>query len=337
MTPSPKGRLPIDTYVQGILDQNKVILSKAITVSESTLLSDRHLSREILKKLLPHTGNSFRIGITGIPGVGKSTFIDTFGEFLTKQSLRVAVLAIDPSSTYSQGSILGDKTRMHRLARNPMAYVRPSPTAGSLGGVSRRTREALLLCEAAGYEMILIETVGVGQSEVAVHHMVDAFLLLAIPHTGDELQGIKRGIMEMADIIFMNKAENELLASARKSKAQLSQALRLYPPKESGWKTKLVIGSALHQLGIDQLWDRLCELKARSQKNGYWNNNRQQQALTWMLDHIRSELESRFLEKDLVARRFPLLKQGVLDQEISPIQAAEELLALWQSESGTTP
>lgn len=326
-----KGRLSAEAYAEGILNHNRVLLSRAITVSESTLSSDRALTNDILRLVLPHTGKSLRIGITGIPGVGKSTFIDAFGTYLTERPHNVAVLAIDPSSALSRGSILGDKTRMHSLARNPKAYIRPSPTAGSLGGVSRRTREAMLLCEAAGFEIILIETVGVGQSEIAVRHMVDAFVLLAIPHAGDELQGIKRGIMEMADLIFMNKSEDALLPLARQSKVQLSQALRLFPPKDSGWKTEVLIGSALQKIGIDNLWEKLQELETTYKNNGFWEENRRRQALIWMMDHIRHELEHRFMSHKKVISQFPIKEAAVLAQQMSPIQAAEELLSLWQS------
>lgn len=328
-------RMEPEAYVNGILQANRIILSQAITVSESTRPDDRTLTHQILSQLLPHTGTSFRIGITGIPGVGKSTFINALGTYLTSLDLHVAVLAVDPSSQISQGSILGDKTRMHDLARNPLAYIRPSPTAGSLGGITRRSREALLLCEAAGFDVILIETVGVGQSEIAVHDMVDAFLLLAIPHAGDEVQGIKRGIMEMVDFIFINKAEDDLLPLARTTKIHFSHALRLMSSHASGWKPEILLGSALKQEGIVQLWEQLLTYRKQIEENGFLAQNREQQSLIWMKAHIMAELEASFFGQLGIQDRLTQMEDAILQKQISPLEAAEHLLQLWRGEDSS--
>ena len=320
-------RLTAEEYAKGILAGDRVILSRAITLIESNLDSDREIAGELVRRILPHTGRSFRIGITGVPGVGKSTFIDSFGSFLLEKGHQVAVLAVDPSSSISKGSILGDKTRMQRLSLHPEAYVRPSPTGGSLGGVTRKTRESLLLCEAAGYDMMLIETVGVGQSEIAVHGMVDAFMLLMLPHAGDELQGIKKGIMEMANLLVINKADGNMLPKARAAKAVYSQALRLFPPTPSGWKPPVLTCSALEETGIPEVYDSLLAFRTKQQEAQHWAQKRARQQEKWMEERISDLLHHAFYEQAEVKARYPELAERVRKGEIGPMQAAEELVA----------
>lgn len=324
-----RNRLTSEAYAEGILKGDRMILSRAITLIESNLDSDRVLAGELINQIIPHTGKSFRIGITGVPGVGKSTFIDSFGSFLIEKGHQVAVLAVDPSSSLTKGSILGDKTRMQRISLHPKAYVRPSPTGGSLGGVTRKTRESLLLCEAAGYDILLIETVGVGQSEIAVHGMVDAFMLLMLPHAGDELQGIKKGIMEMADLLIINKADGPLAERANAAKAMYSQALRLFPKAPSGWKPPVLACSSLEEMGISQVYDTLLTFRKKQQAGDYWQQKRAEQQLQWMQDRIRNLLEETFYDHAWVKKQFPVLKEQVLKGEIGPMQAAEILLGLF--------
>ncbi|MEL7534185.1 MAG: methylmalonyl Co-A mutase-associated GTPase MeaB [Bacteroidota bacterium] len=325
-------RLPMAEYLKGIRAGNRMMLSKAITLVESRLASDRKLANDLIEACLPYTGQSYRLGITGVPGVGKSTFIDTFGFSLAEQGHKVAVLAIDPSSQLSKGSILGDKTRMHQLAHHPSAYVRPSPTAGSLGGVARQTRETLLLCEAAGYDSIIVETVGVGQSETTVHGMVDFFLLLALPNAGDDLQGIKKGVMEMADALLINKSDGTYLPKARQAKANYAQAMRLFPQKESNWKPQIHLVSALENTGLDQVQQMLEGYRSSMEQNGYWQKRRSQQAQQWMLDAIRQGLEDQFFSHPAIRERLVELQKLVLAQKRAPIQVAEELLQLWRDQ-----
>jgi LAO/AO transport system kinase len=305
-------------------------LSRAITLIESSLPSDAALARSVVDQCMPHTGRSFRIGITGVPGVGKSTFIDVFGSLLTSLGKQVAVLAVDPSSNLSRGSILGDKTRMEALSHDPLAYIRPSPTGGSLGGVARKTRESLLLCEAAGFEVILVETVGVGQSETAVHSMVDFFLLLMLPNAGDELQGIKKGIMEMADGLIINKSDGAFLPKARAAKAGLSQALRLFPAAASGWAPPIWLCSAQEKTGLEQVWDGLLGYREQVGSNGFWEEKRRSQAIHWMQETIAQRLSEAFYASPKVQAELAQLKAEVARQERSPVQAAEALIQLWQ-------
>ncbi|RMG70991.1 MAG: methylmalonyl Co-A mutase-associated GTPase MeaB [Bacteroidetes bacterium] len=326
-------RLSPATYTEGVLAGDRVRLSQAITLVESSLDSDRELAREVIRHCMPHTGGAFRIGITGVPGVGKSTFIDAFGTYLTQLGHKVAVLAVDPSSQLSRGSILGDKTRMERLSHDPNAYVRPSPTGGSLGGVARKTRETLLLCEAAGFDVILIETVGVGQSEVTVASMVDFFLLLMLPNAGDELQGIKKGIMEMADAILINKADGAFLPKARLAKVAYGQALRLFPQSSSGWRPAVQLCSAQENQGIDQAWDLLSAYRQLTTENGYWQSRREAQALQWMEETIQHQLTHRFYAQPAVQEALPRLEAAVKAGETSPIEAAAALLETWQRSS----
>jgi len=319
-----------EIYVKGILNGDRVMLSQAITLVESTHPLDRELANEVIQVLMPHTGKSYRIGITGVPGVGKSTFLDSFGTFLTQQSLKVAVLAIDPSSRMTRGSILGDKTRMDRLSHNAAAYIRPSPTAGSLGGVTRKTRETLLLCEAAGFDVVCIETVGVGQSETAVREMVDSFLLLMLPNAGDELQGIKKGIMEMADLLIINKADGEFLPKARQARTQYSQALRLFPIGPDNWRPKVSMCSAAEDTGLEEVWEILHAFQAHTQANGYWEIRRKEQALQWMHHTIQAQLEQAFYSHPAIQDRLAQMESDVSSNQISPLQAAMQLLAQWK-------
>lgn len=326
-----RNRLTSKAYAEGVLNGNLMILSRAITLIESNLETDRVLAGEVINQIMPHTGKSFRIGITGVPGVGKSTFIDSFGSYLIAQGHRVAVLAVDPSSSLTKGSILGDKTRMQRISLHPKAYVRPSPTGGSLGGVTRKTRESLLLCEAAGFDILLIETVGVGQSEIAVHGMVDAFMLLMLPHAGDELQGIKKGIMEMTDLLVINKADGPLKERALAAKAMYSQALRLFPKTPSGWKPPVLACSSTEEKGIDQVYETLLAFQEKQQKGEFWTQNRSNQQLKWMQERITDLLHHAFYHHDHVKESLPTLSERVRSGEIGPMQAAEELIKVWKN------
>ena len=288
--------LTVDDYVAGILRGDVNILSQAITLVESARHDHQLMAQEVIRRCLPSTGRSVRVGITGVPGAGKSTFIEAFGKYLTGEGHKLAVLAIDPSSERSKGSILGDKTRMEELSRDPRAYIRPSPSAGSLGGVARKTREAMLLCEAAGYDIILIETVGVGQSETAVHSMVDFFLLVQIAGAGDELQGIKRGIMEMADSIIINKADGNNVERALLAKTQLQTALHFFPPHESGVEPKVMTCSSIEHSGIREIWDNILHYCSTTQQNGYFDAHRSEQAKYWMYETIDEQLRERFYQ-----------------------------------------
>lgn len=328
-------RLSAEEYAAGILAGDRAVLSRAITLVESSLEGDRLLAAELLNSILPHTGKTRRIGITGVPGVGKSTFIDAFGTMLTGRGLKVAVLAVDPSSQRTGGSILGDKTRMDRLSRDPLAYVRPSPARGSLGGVTRKTREAMLLCEAAGFEVIVIETVGVGQSETAVHGMVDFFLLLMLSGAGDELQGIKKGIVEMADGISINKADGDNVKPARRARVEYESALKLFPPSGSGWVPQVLTCSALTSAGIPELWEMVETYYSLTEGNGWLNKKRQRQALTWLHDTIRHLLEARFFEDVRSKVALARMETEVLEGRIAPSVAGRELVrAFFDQDAG---
>ncbi|MBR6687078.1 MAG: methylmalonyl Co-A mutase-associated GTPase MeaB, partial [Paludibacteraceae bacterium] len=287
-----KRTLTSGEYVEGILKGDISILGQAVTLVESTLPEHYALSQEVIEKCLPYASRSSRIGITGVPGAGKSTFIEALGMHLVNKGSKLAVLAIDPSSERSKGSILGDKTRMEELSVSDKAFIRPSPSAGSLGGVARKTRETVVLCEAAGFDKIIIETVGVGQSETAVHSMVDFFLLIQLAGTGDELQGIKRGIMEMADGIIINKAEGANLEKAKLAQCQFQNALHLFPAHESGWVPKVLTCSAFHKIGIEEVWQMIEEYIAFTRKNGYFNVKRKLQAKYWMYETIDEALRN---------------------------------------------
>lgn len=317
------------TYIEGIRAGDRAVLSRAITVVESTLESDRSLTVEILNGLPRWTASSFRLGITGVPGVGKSTFIDRFGMHVLERGHRVAVLAVDPSSSLTRGSILGDKTRMEDLVRAPEAFVRPSPARGSLGGVTRSTREAILLCEAAGYDFIVVETVGVGQSEIAVHSMVDFFLLLMLAGAGDELQGIKKGIMEMADGIAINKADGDNQIRAREARTEYQKALHLFPPSKSGWQAQVVTCSGLKGEGIPELYAMLMDYRERMRGNEWGASKRQRQALQWMHETVRSSIEARFYADTRVKAELPAMEARVVAGEIAPTLAANDLIRLY--------
>jgi len=302
-------------------------LARSITLVESTRADHRAEAADLLDALLPATGKAIRVGITGTPGAGKSTFIEELGARLTADGRRVAVLAIDPSSRRSGGSILGDKTRMERLARNPDAFIRPSPSAGTLGGVARHTREAALVCEAAGFDVIVIETVGVGQSEVAVADMVDCFLLLAAPGGGDELQGIKRGIMELADLIVVNKADGDLLPAANRAVSDYRHAAHLLRPKHPGWEVPVLAVSALQGAGIDEVWAAVEHLEDHLRAGGALDRLRAGQSLAWMWDEIREQLAESFRSDDRVAEQWGAIETEVRSGRRSPTSGARHLLA----------
>ncbi len=322
-------RLPVNSYVEGILNRNRVVLSQAITLIESRLANDRTLGQEGLKRILFRTGTSLRIGITGVPGVGKSTFIEAFGQYITSLGKTVAVLTVDPSSQRSGGSILGDKTRMETLSHNPRAYIRPSAAGGALGGVAQRTREAMLLCEAAGFDIILIETVGVGQSETLVRGMTDFFLLLMLAGAGDELQGIKKGIMEMADAIAITKADGANRPGAGQAANEYRNALHLFPAAESGWTTPVVICSALEREGMAEIWEIIGQYEAATKESGFFSQNRQHQNLDWLRGYLRQELEERFLNHLDIKAQWLTTTQNVQTGKELPLPAAERLLNLF--------
>lgn len=312
--------------VKDILAGDKTALSRAITLVEST--NPQHLERanEVIKGCLPHANKSVRIGITGVPGVGKSTFIEAFGKHLTGLGRKVAVLAVDPSSTLSHGSILGDKTRMEELVKDDNAYIRPSASGETLGGVARKTREAIILCEACGFDTIIIETVGVGQSETAVHSMVDFFLLLKISGAGDELQGIKRGIMEMADLIVINKADGDNIKKAKLAKTEFNRALHLFPAKNSGWQPKVTTCSSVTREGIPETWDIINDYFSLAKGNGYFNLRRREQNQHWLLETINEQLKADFYSRPDIATLLEENKKAVQNSEVSPFAAASILL-----------
>ena len=312
--------------INGILSGNIAALSRAITLVEST--NEAHLAKanEVINACLPHANKSVRIGITGVPGVGKSTFIEAFGKYLTGLGKKVAVLAVDPSSTISHGSILGDKTRMEELVKDPNAYIRPSASGETLGGVARKTRETITLCEAAGFDTILIETVGVGQSETAVHSMVDFFLLLKISGAGDELQGIKRGIMEMADAIVINKADGDNIKKAKLAKVEFNRALHLFPAKKSGWTPTTATCSAITHEGIPEVWETIVKFLKLTKANNYFFEKRKEQNQYWMLETINEQLKTNFYNHPEIQKLLDTTKKAVQNDEISPFAAAQLLL-----------
>ncbi|HET8839460.1 MAG TPA: methylmalonyl Co-A mutase-associated GTPase MeaB [Flavobacteriaceae bacterium] len=307
---------------------NKIALSQGITLIESNHAKHQKDMEELLAACLPYSGNSLRIGITGVPGVGKSTFIETFGNYLVGLGKKIAVLAVDPTSSISQGSILGDKTRMDELVKQENAFIRPSPSGGSLGGVSRKTRESIMLCEAAGFDIILIETVGVGQSETTVHGMTDFFLLLKLAGAGDELQGIKRGIMEMADAIVINKADGENQKAAKHAKTEFRRALHLYPPKKSGWHPKVSLCSALKNTGIAEIWKMIEDFQNEVKANGYFGKNRNEQNRFWVLQTIEEQLKQNFYQNPEVKKILEEQLKAVENKETTPFLAAKYLLNL---------
>ena len=322
----------VDELVRGIRDNDRAALGRAITLVESNSPDDRDRARQLLTTLLPDTGGAHRIGISGVPGVGKSTFIESFGLHLVDGGHRVAVLAVDPSSSLSKGSILGDKTRMEKLAVSANAFIRPSPTGGSLGGVARKTREAILVCEAAAYDVVMVETVGVGQSETAVADMVDFFLVLTLTGAGDELQGIKRGILELADLIAVNKADGDNLQAAELTRTEFERALEiLRPAGEDGWKLRVVTSSGQSGAGLDEIWQIICEHRELLTGNGELDKRRRRQLLSWMWSLVDEGLRSAVRENPMVADVLASLEEDVLHGEITPTTAAERILKPFKS------
>jgi len=312
--------------VKGILAGDFMALSRGITLCESKKTSDRKLAAALVKECLPHSGDSIRIGITGVPGVGKSTFIEAFGLYLIKQqNKKVAVLAVDPTSSRSKGSILGDKTRMEQLSTHPKAFIRPSPTSGSLGGVAHHSRESIILCEAAGFDTILVETVGVGQSETEVKEMTDFFLLLMLAGAGDELQGIKRGIMEMADGMLINKADGDNLQAAKNARREYQTALHLFPQSESGWSPKVATCSALENNNMEGAWELIKEYEEKTKENGFFNKQRQEQLKSWFFKSIDDLLHRSLFESADLKNTLNKLETKVLEKLISPAEAAEKV------------
>ena len=321
-----KRNLSVQVYVEGILNGDITLLSQAVTLVESSKPEHQEIAQEIIVKCLPFSGNSVRIGITGVPGVGKSTFIEAMGKYITAKGKKLAVLAIDPSSERTKGSILGDKTRMEDLSIDSNAYIRPSPSAGSLGGVARKTRETIILCEAAGFNHIFIETVGVGQSETAVHSMVDFFLLLMLAGAGDELQGIKRGIMEMADAITINKADGNNIEKAGLARVQYMNALHLFPAPDSGWNPKVLTCSAYMKTGISEIWDTIDEYLGHVKNNQYFQHRRNEQSKFWMYETINEQLRKNFYQNEEIKTLLEESEKKVLKEEISSFIAAKRLL-----------
>lgn len=313
-------------FVEGILNGDMVLLSKAITLAESSLPEHQELAQSIISSCLPFAGKAVRLGITGVPGAGKSTFIEALGMHLVNKGHKLAVLAIDPSSQRSKGSILGDKTRMELLATHPSAYIRPSASSGTLGGVARKTRESIILCEAAGFDTIFVETVGVGQSETAVHSMVDFFLLLLIGGAGDELQGIKRGIMEMADGIAVNKADGDNIHRANRAKAECENALHLFPPSESGIEPKVMTCSALTGYNIDAIWKMITDFIEHTRNNGYLVEKRKNQAVQVMYETIEETLKSNFYLHEFIQKALPDAESKVRAQQLTAYVGAQKLL-----------
>lgn len=319
--------------LQGIREGNIPLLSQAITLVESALPEHQKKAQELIAACLPHSGSAFRLGITGIPGAGKSTFIEALGQHLIQKGYKLAVLAIDPSSERSKGSILGDKTRMEELAGHPEAYIRPSPSGGTLGGVARKTRETIILCEAAGFDTIFVETVGVGQSETAVHSMVDFFLLIMLAGAGDELQGIKRGIMEMADAIVINKADGNNLQKARRAQAEFSNALHLLPPSVSGWTPLVKTCSSLYGSGVDEVWEMLGAYQAMVSESGYLEKRRQEQGKFWMYETIREGIFEQVFKNPLMQQELEKYEEEISQGKMTSYKAASFILNKYKSQN----
>jgi LAO/AO transport system kinase len=327
--------LPLTQYVDGILRGDRTILARAITLIESSREADRAMAGEIVEECLPHSGNSMRVGITGVPGAGKSSVIEMLGRHLISEcGKRVAVLAIDPSSRISGGSILGDKTRMCSLSASDLAFVRPSPSRGTLGGVAQRTRETMLLCEAAGYDNILVETVGVGQSETAIRDMVDFFLLIALAGAGDELQGMKRGVMELADVVAINKADGSNVRAAEKARSEAQNALHYLPAAQSGWTPRALTCSAQTGKGTQELWECVTEYVAMSKANNWFTLARRNQTQKWMHEIIRESLRQNFETHPAIRKRKDVLEKEVLEGRITSFRAARELLETYSDIQG---
>ncbi len=322
MQPKPT----IDQLANGVRSGDRTMLGRAITLVESTKPEHQAQAQELIQLLLPHTGKATRIGITGVPGVGKSTFIEAFGMHLISLGRKPAILAIDPSSKLTKGSILGDKTRMQHLSVAPQAFIRPSPSGGALGGVAGKTRESILICEAAGFDTIIIETVGVGQSETQVGEMVDFFLLLMLAGAGDELQGMKRGIMEMADALVINKADGDNITAAKRAAAEYRNALHLFPPSNSTWVPKVTTCSAITSDGIGNVWELINEYAAQMQGNGYWQQKRQQQELYWFEAHLTQLMKERLHHNPQYQQHLKNLEQQITKGTINAYAAAWQLV-----------
>jgi LAO/AO transport system kinase len=323
--------LSADEYIEGILSGDRVCLARAITLVESNAPGHQALAQDVLRQVLPRAGDSLRLGITGVPGAGKSTLIETLGTHLTAKGMKVAVTAVDPSSTRTGGSILGDKTRMERLAANPSAFIRPSPSGGVLGGVARRTRETIVLFEAAGYDVILVETVGVGQSEITVRSMVDFFLLVLVAGAGDELQGIKRGVVEIADAILVHKADGDNVVAAAVARGEYERALHYLQPATVGWQTRAVTASSLTGEGIPELWQMIGEFRESATRSGAFDERRRGQERDWMVAMVRERLWELFRCHPEVRRRLPDLENRVMAGELPAAAAAEDLLAVFET------
>ncbi|GAK57508.1 LAO/AO transport system ATPase [Candidatus Vecturithrix granuli] len=333
--PVPRRKqLSVEEYVAGVLSKDRTILARAITLVESNLYEHLLIAQSVIKQLLPHAGKSIRIGITGVPGVGKSTFIEAFGCYLCDQGHQVAVLAVDPSSSVTRGSILGDKTRMENLARRPACFIRPSPSGGTLGGVTRKSRETMIVCEAAGFDVLLVETVGVGQNEVTVRSMVDFMLLLMIAGAGDELQGIKKGIMELADALLINKADGDNIIKARAARMEYEQALHYLAPATKGWTTHAYTCSSLTGDGISEIWQVIEDFCRTTKESGMFQARRQSQVRDWLHVMVEEELKARFYHHPNVLYVLPTLEKAVIEGKMPVTTAAKELLKWFDSNTG---
>lgn len=328
-----KRELTIDEYVKGVLAGNRTIIARAITLVESNAEKHQDEAQEILTRLLPYSGDAVRIGITGVPGAGKSSLIESFGVKLSQRGHKVAVLAVDPSSSVTRGSILGDKTRMEKLSRDKNAFIRPSPSGGALGGVARKSRETMIICEAAGYDTIIVETVGVGQSEVTVRSMVDMFILVQIAGAGDELQGIKKGVMERSDLIIVNKADGDNKVRAETAKGEFSRILEFLQPSTEGWKSSAMACSAMTGYGLDELWDTIKEFEKITRKSGYFGHRRHQQNIEWVHSLVSDYLNRLFFNDQKVRSHKPILENMVMKGQISPTKAAMQLMRVFEGES----
>jgi LAO/AO transport system kinase len=320
-----KNPLTIQDYVEGILKKDIPVLSRAITLAESTRAEHQQLANEILEKILPRTGHSVRVGITGVPGVGKSTFIESFGQLLVERKHKVAVLAVDPSSTISKGSILGDKTRMEKLSSHGEVFIRPSPSGGRVGGVEKKTRESILLCEAAGFDYILIETVGVGQSETEVQQLSDFFLLLMLAGAGDELQGIKRGIMEMADGIVINKADGSNVQKAKEARAEYARAIHLFPPAESGWTPEVKTCSSLEHTGIAEVYEMIGKFVQHTKTKNFFEKKRQSQNLFWFENMVQQKIRESFFGDPAFVKRYSEAKKNIEAGQFTILSAVDSV------------
>jgi LAO/AO transport system kinase len=320
----------VEEHVEGVLNGDRTILARTITLVESNSAAHMEKAQEVLKHLIPHTGNSIRVGITGVPGVGKSSFIEALGTFLCDREHKLAVMAVDPTSSVTRGSILGDKTRMENLSRNPRAFIRPSPTGGTLGGVTRKSRETILVCEAAGFDVILVETVGVGQSEVTVRSMVDFFLLLMLTGAGDELQGIKKGVIELADALLINKADGENKLRAQTARSEYNRALHYLAPATEGWKTRAYTCSAMTGEGIENIWDVIQTFRQQTGDSGVFDKRRKNQTLDWVYSMVEEHLRSRFFNHPGVKAERPQVEHAVVEGTMPATVAAQELLQTFE-------